>query len=126
FNTRWVRFDQMRNDPPSAGQGWTLDQFAQAGRWAVRHNPGVAGIHLDPTLFRLAPFVYSRGGDPFDDAPSPTSLALSDEPNVDSLTQTVRALKEPGSDLSEQQLETHSPLEWFARGQLALVQRCTR
>ena len=126
YNTRLVRFDQMRNDPPSAGQGWTLDQFAQAGRWAVRHNPGVAGIDLDPTLFGLAPFVYSGGGDPFDDDTSPTSLALSDEPNVDSLTQTVRALKEPGSDLSEQRAETRSPLEWFARGKLAMIEGSSR
>ena len=33
-----------------AGEGWTVDQFARAGRWAVRHHPGVAGMYLDPTL----------------------------------------------------------------------------
>jgi multiple sugar transport system substrate-binding protein len=126
YNTRLVRFDQMKNDPPSAGQGWTIDQFAQAGRWAVRHHPGVAGIHLDATLFGLAPFVYSGGGDPFDDDTSPTSLALSDEPNVDSLTQTVQALQEPGSNLSQQQLERHSPLEWFAHGRLAMLEGSSR
>ena len=93
----------MKNDPPSPARAGpsTSSRGRPLGR---RHHPGIAGIHLDPTLFGLAPFVYSGGGDPFDDDTSPTSLALSDEPNVSSLTQTVQALQEPGSNLSERQL----------------------
>jgi multiple sugar transport system substrate-binding protein len=126
YNTRLVQFDQMKNDAPSPGQGWTIDQFARAGRWAVRHHTGVAGIHLDATLFGVAPFVYSGGGDLFDDDTSPTSLAFADDANVTSLTQTVRALQEPGAALSGQQLDTHSPLEWFDRGKLAMLEGSSR
>ena len=68
YNKKLVRFGQMRNDPPEPGQGWSLDQFAAAGRWAVGHHPGIAGIYLAPDLSGLAPFVYSGGGDLFDNA----------------------------------------------------------
>jgi multiple sugar transport system substrate-binding protein len=122
YNTKLVDFGRIKNDPPSAGEGWTIDQFARAGRWAVHHHPGVAGMHLEPSLSGLAPFVYSGGGDLYDDDSHPTSLALSDETNVDSLTQTVRALHPPGATLSRHQLAKRSAQQWFERGRLAMLE----
>jgi multiple sugar transport system substrate-binding protein len=121
-NTKLVDFAQINNDPPTAGEGWTVDQFARAGRWAVRHHPGVAGMYLDPTLAGIAPFLYSGGGDLYDDDAAPTSLAFGDQTNLDSLTQVVQALRTPGVELSEQQLEKRSALAWFERGKLALLE----
>jgi multiple sugar transport system substrate-binding protein len=126
YNTQLVDFARIRNDPPSAGEGWTIDQFARAGRWAVRHHPGVAGMYLDPSLPGVAPFVYSGGGDLFDDDSRPTSLAFGDETNVDSLTQTVGALHSPGATLSRRQLAKRSALAWFERGKLALIEGDSR
>jgi len=126
YNTKLVRFDRIRTDPPSPGEGWSLAQFAAAGSWAVNHHPGVAGIYLPATLQGLAPFIYSGGGRLYDDETRPTSLAFSDETNVDSLTQTVRAFRAPGVTLSDEQLDKHSPLEWFARGKLALLEGDSR
>jgi multiple sugar transport system substrate-binding protein len=42
------------------------------------------------------------------------------------LTQTVRALRAPGTALTKAQLEQHSPLEWFMRGKLALLEGSRR
>jgi multiple sugar transport system substrate-binding protein len=126
YNPRLVDFRRIRNDPPSPGQGWTIEQFAAAGRWAVRHHPGAAGIYVAPTLTGLAPFVYSGGGELYDDNTRPTSLALSDDTNESSLTQTVRALQAPGATLSKQQLAEHTAAEWFARGKLALLEGTSR
>ena len=126
YNTKLVDFNGIKNDPPSAGEGWTVDQFARAGRWAVRHHPGVAGMYLDPSLSGVAPFVYSGGGDLYDDDTRPTSLAFSDETNLDSLTQTVRALDSPGATLSQTQLAKRSALAWFERGKLALLEGDSR
>jgi multiple sugar transport system substrate-binding protein len=122
YNTRLVQFNRIRNDPPTAGEGWDLDQFAEAGRWAVNHHPGIAGIYLDPSIFGLSPFLYSGGGEPFNDSTEPTSLAFSEDTNRQTLIQTVRALQAPGAVLSAQQLERHTPLEWFAKGRLALLE----
>ena len=126
YNTRLLQFDQMKNDPPSPGEGWTIDQFAAAGRWAVNHNPGVAGAYLDPSIPGLSPFVYSGGGQLYDDDSDPTSLAFSDETNLGSLTQTVQALRTPRSRLSDKQLHEHTPLEWFTEGKLALLEGDSR
>ncbi|HEX4471126.1 MAG TPA: extracellular solute-binding protein [Nocardioides sp.] len=125
YNKKLVRLARVKN-PPSPGQGWSLDQFAAAARWATQHHPGVAGISLDPTLVGLAPFVYSGGGDLFDSSTQPTSLALSNDTNVGSITQTVRALHAPGAMLTQAQLERHTPLEWFMRGKLALLEGTRR
>jgi multiple sugar transport system substrate-binding protein len=126
YNKKLVKLGQLKNDPPQPGQGWSLDQFAAAGRWAVNHHPGVAGIYLAPDLASIAPFVYSGGGALFDSATDPTSLALSEDTNVQSLTRTVRALHAPGSTLTRAQLEKHTPLEWFTRGKLALLEGSRR
>jgi multiple sugar transport system substrate-binding protein len=126
YNKKLVKLGRIKSDPPEPGQGWSLDQFAAAGRWAVNHHPGVAGIYLAPDLSSIAPFVYSGGGDLFDSATDPTSLALSSDTNVQSLSRTVRALRAPGSTLTPAQLEKHTALEWFARGKLALLEGSRR
>jgi multiple sugar transport system substrate-binding protein len=122
YNKHLVRFGRIKNDPPTAGQGWSLDQFATAARWATRHHPGVAGASLDPTLSGIAPFVYSGGGQLFDNTTTPTTLALSDGTNLTTLAQTVRALHASGLSLSSTQLQRHTPLQWFRRGKLAMIE----
>jgi multiple sugar transport system substrate-binding protein len=126
YNKKLVKLGRIKGDPPTPGQGWSLDQFAAAARWATEHHPRVAGGYLEPSLSGLAPLVYSGGGKLFDNDQQPTSLALSGETNVQTLTQTVRALRSPGAQLSEAQLERHTPLEWFARGKLALLEGSRR
>jgi multiple sugar transport system substrate-binding protein len=126
YNRRLVKLGRIKNDPPAPGQGWTIEQFAAAGRWAVAHHPGIAGIHLDADLPGIAPFVYSGGGALYDDATEPTSLALSSTPDLQALIKTVRALQEPGALLTPAQLERHTPQEWFRRGRLALLEGTRR
>jgi multiple sugar transport system substrate-binding protein len=125
YNKSLVRLSRLTN-PATPGQGWSLDQFAEAARWATDHHPGVAGISLQPTLDGIAPFVYSGGGDLFDNSSDPTSLALSDDTNVQTLSKTVRALRVPGTTLTPAQLERRTPVEWFARGRLALLEGSRR
>jgi len=126
YNKRLVDFSRIRNDPPTAGQGWSLSQFAGAAQWATRHHPGVAGISIDPSLTGLAPFIYSGGGQLFDSTTQPTSLAFSDQRNITSMAQTVRALQAPGMTLSAEQLQQRSPEEWFQRGKLAMFEGSRR
>jgi multiple sugar transport system substrate-binding protein len=122
YNKKLVKFNRMKVDPPTPGQGWSLDQFAATARWAVRHHPGVKGLYVDPTLAGLAPFVYSGGGQLFDNATTPTSLALSSSASQAAITQTVHVLGRPWLTLSPAQLREHTPLEWFERGKLAMLE----
>jgi multiple sugar transport system substrate-binding protein len=121
YNKSLVRFGQMRSDPPTPGQGWSLDQFAAAARWAERHHPGVKGLYVDPTLLGLAPFLYSGGGQLYDNATTPTSLALSTSGSQGAITQAMRVLGNRSLTLSPAQLREHTALEWFERGKLAML-----
>lgn len=126
YNKRLVDFSRIRNDPPTPGQGWSLSQLATAAQWATRHHPGVAGVSIDATLTGLAPFIYSGGGQLFDSTTQPTSLAFSDPGNIQSMTQTLRALRAPGTSLSQEQLQQRSAEEWFQRGKLAMFEGSRR
>lgn len=121
YNRHLVRFGQMKTDPPTAGQGWSFDQFAAAARWAVHHHPGVKGLYVEPSLTGIAPFVYSGGGQMYDNATTPTSLALSTDASEAALSKVLPVLDKPWLTLSPAQLEKHTPLEWFERGKLAMI-----
>jgi multiple sugar transport system substrate-binding protein len=126
YNKRLVHFGRIGPNPPQAGQGWSLDQFAAAARWAALHHPGVVGSYLEPSVPGIAPFVYSGGGKVFDNETAPTSLALSDSANLQTLTSTVRVLRPPAGTLSSAQLARRTPLGWFLRGKLAFLEGSRR
>jgi multiple sugar transport system substrate-binding protein len=126
YNKALVKLGRIRTDPPTPGQGWSLDQFAAAARWAVVHHPGIAGAYVDPSLSGVSPFLYSGGGQLFDDTEEPTSLAFSEETNQASLDQTVRVLSRPRMALTRAQLRQRPAVEWFRKGRLALLEGSRR
>ena len=119
YNKRLVKLDQVSADPPVAGEGWSLDQFSAAARWAVSHHPRAAGAYIQPSLEGVAPFVLSGGGQIFEDADPPTTLTLSEGASQQSLVRTVRVMHRPGISLTPQQLAEQTPLQWFEQGRLA-------
>ncbi len=122
YNKRLVKLRQVTPDPPTPGQGWSLDQFAATARWAVTRRPDVAGAYVDPTLGGVAPFVLSGGGQVFDGANPPTTLTLSSDASQQALIRTVRALHRPGVSLTPAELAEKTPLQWFETGKLALLE----
>jgi multiple sugar transport system substrate-binding protein len=121
YNKHLVKFGQMNVDPPTAGEGWSFDQFAATARWAVHHHHGVSGLYVDPSLSGLASFLYSGGGALYDNATTPTSLALSSDADRAALSRLLPVLTKPNLTLSHAQLEKRTPLEWFQRGKLAML-----
>ena len=76
----FVRMELRGLDVPADHRRWSWDQFVAAANFAARPARGTKGVAIDPTLGGIAPFVYSGGGDVFDDDTEPTSLAFgSDE-----------------------------------------------
>ncbi|MGA8245406.1 MAG: extracellular solute-binding protein [Nocardioides sp.] len=126
INKRLVHFRRMKVDPPAAGQGWTLDQFAATARWAVRHHPGVTGAYLGRTIDGVGPFVLSGGGQLFAGGEPPSSLGLSSPASQQALTRTRRALRGKHLTLSQAQLARRTPEQWFADGRLAMIEATRR
>jgi multiple sugar transport system substrate-binding protein len=125
YNKRLVNFDRMRNRgldaPDEDATGWTFDQFAAAAEFASRPARGSKGVHIDPTLEGLAPFINSGGGSVFDDSNPPTSLAFSSDDTKDALERTLELLRNPQVTLDESELQEAPALRWFLRGKLGML-----
>ena len=124
YNENMVDFNRMEIrgfDVPADHRRWSWDQFVTAAKFAARPFRETKGVAIDPTLAGLAPFVYSGGGDLFDDDTDPTSLAFSDESTQDALETILTLFRDPKLTLSQEQLEEKSPLEWFEEGKVGMI-----
>jgi multiple sugar transport system substrate-binding protein len=100
---------------------WTLEQFQAAAEYASRPRRGIAGFYVAPTLRGLAPFVYSGGGEVFNDDDQPTSLAFSSDDTRSALEKVLPTLRDPKLTLSPDQVAAKSPLQWFKEGKLGMI-----
>lgn len=116
-------FDVPNIDEEDSDKKFTfsLEQFQAAADYASRPRRGVAGVYVAPTLRGLAPFVYSGGGQLFDDDEAPTSLAFSSDDTRSALEEVLPVLRDPKLGLTADQLSEKTPLEWFREGKLGMV-----
>lgn len=124
YNTDLIDFERMRArglDAPASPDRWSFDQFRAAAEFATKPRRGTKGVHVDPSLAGLAPFVYSGGGRLFDDDEDPTSLAFSDDSTREALERTLELLRSGPLTLSAEQLADASPYQWFLRGRLGMI-----
>lgn len=125
YNTRLVNFERMEAQglptPNPDHSGWNLEEFRAAAEFATRPRQRTRGVHIEPTLQGLAPFVYSGGGRLFDDDNRPRRLALSDDDATEALGRTLELLRDPRLTLTSRQLERRSALQWFKRGSLGMI-----
>lgn len=108
-------------DPESDNPRWTFEQFTAAAKFATHPRKGTRGVYVSPSLNGLAPFIYSGGGSLFDDEQNPTSLAFSASGTQDALNRVLPLLRNPHLTLTQRQLATASPLQWFERGKLGMI-----
>ena len=122
YNTNLIDFETMREQglpAPASNNAWTFEQFAAAADYATRK--GTKGVHVDATLQGLAPFIYSGGGQLFDDTQNPTTLTLSDESSRNALGTTMELLRTDRLTLSPRQLRKQSALDRFKEGKLGMI-----
>jgi multiple sugar transport system substrate-binding protein len=127
YNTELIDFEQMRQREllaPSNDdhKGWNFDQFTAAAKFATRQRLHTRGVYIDPTIEGLSPFIYSGGGDPYNDDTTPTSLAFSSDGSRAALERTLELLRNPHLTPTEKQLARHTPLELFEKGRLAMIE----
>lgn len=125
YNTDLIDFERMAARdlpvPPEDREYWTLDMFRAAATFASRPRKDTKGVYIEPTLRGLAPFVYAGGGNLFDEDVEPSTLALSDEDNVDSIRQTLEVLRDPTITLTNRQLREKSAVGYFEEGRLGMI-----
>lgn len=66
---------------PYPAEGWSREDFLNAARTLTQDTNGDGtpdhyGVGIEPTLIRLAPFIWQNGGEIVDDDENPTRLTL--------------------------------------------------
>jgi multiple sugar transport system substrate-binding protein len=126
YNKALVDFERMEErglpvPDPEERASWSFETFSAAVQFASRPRRGTKGVHVDPTIRSLAPFIYSGGGQLFDDEDDPTALALSDGASRAALELTLELLRNPQLTLTPEQLSQQPALRWFERGRLGMI-----
>jgi multiple sugar transport system substrate-binding protein len=81
----------------------------------------IYGLGVEPSIIRLAPFIWSNGGDIVDDPASPTMLTL-DTPQAREVVQAFFDLRTThGVVPTDQELEAEDDESRFANGRLAML-----
>jgi multiple sugar transport system substrate-binding protein len=86
---------------------------------AVR--PAVFGLGIEPTVIRLAPLVWSNGGELFDDPDRPTRFALERPRAQVALQEFLKLRKDYGAVPSDQDVEAEDDESRFQNGRLAML-----
>lgn len=126
-NTELVDFERMAGrglNVPQREDFWNLAEFTAAAEFAsrpARGTRGTRGFYIEPTLHGLTPYIYSGGGQVYDDDDAPTSLALSDGDTQDALERSLAVLRDAQLTLTDKQLVKASPQDWFERGRLGMM-----
>ncbi|HVL65427.1 MAG TPA: sugar ABC transporter substrate-binding protein [Actinomycetota bacterium] len=108
-------FQRVRLDEPDGSWDWV--GFRETARALT--GDGVHGLGIEPSIIRLAPFVWANGGDIVDDPQAPERFTLS-EPRARAALEYVVALVHDGlvpsaDEVAAQDLETR-----FASGKLGM------
>lgn len=122
YNQDLIDLEQLgteEEEPPSAIDGWTWEMFTEAARQAARGPAD--GVHIDPSLTSLAPFIWSAGGEIVDDPQSPTTLTLSDGDTRAALEQVLALVRDPEITPTAEKLERQDAVTRFTRGKLGMI-----
>jgi multiple sugar transport system substrate-binding protein len=110
---------------PLPKDGWVWNDFFNAAKALTKDTNGdgktdVYGLGLEPTLIRLAPFIWQNGGDIVDDLYKPTRLNL-DKPLAQEVLKSMQLWPSKHKivpTIAESMSEDHEAR--FARGGLAM------
>lgn len=109
-------FEKADVAPPE--EGWTWEDFRGAGEALTAGD--VRGVGIEPTVIRLAPFVWSNGGELVDDDTAPASFSLDTPEAREALGFLVDLARDEliptEKELAAQDLETR-----FVTGKLAML-----
>lgn len=111
---------------PYPAPGWTRDDFLAAARALTKDLDGDGvvdqyGVGIEPTIFRLAPFVWQNGGDIVDSRERPTRLTL-DSPEALAAFQWLVDLQVKEKVVPDAAAESAEDREIrFLNGRLAMI-----
>jgi multiple sugar transport system substrate-binding protein len=110
-------FEQAGLDPPA--EGWTWDDFRATAQALT--GDGNYGLGIEPSIIRVAPFVWGNGGEIVDDPDNPTRFTLDTPEAREALEYIVALVRDDRvvpteSEVASKDLETR-----FGQGSLGML-----
>ena len=100
-------------------EGWNWEVFRQT---AIDLTSGdVHGLGIEPQIIRLAPFIWSNGGDIVDDLDSPTRFTLDTPEALAALEYITTLVRDDKVVPSEEQLAAQDLETRFVNGKLGML-----
>ena len=108
---------------PRGADSWSWESFEATARAVAERDllGPVKGTWLAPRLDLLTAFVRSGGDDVVDDELTPTTLTLSSEGAVETLSAVVRLASDPVVSLTRADLARRDAVDWFTAGDLGML-----
>jgi multiple sugar transport system substrate-binding protein len=111
---------------PEPEPDWTWDDMVQKAIRLTRDTNGDGdidqhGLGVQPSIIRIAPFVWSNGGEVVDDEEAPTRLALDSAEATEAMQKFFDLRREHLVIPSEQEVEAEDDETRFQNGREAMV-----
>lgn len=115
FNTDL--FERAGVEPPFGG--WTWDEFRDAALELTTRD--VRGVGIEPNVIRLAPFMWSNGGELVDDDTEPTRFTFDDPASREALEFVVSLVRDDEVVPSEREVAAQDLETRFTTGKIAML-----
>ena len=107
-------------------EGWTWDDMVAAAKKLTKDSNGdgkaeVYGLGVEASIIRVAPFVWSNGGELVDDENAPTGFELETPEAIDAMQKFFDLRREHLVIPSEQEVEAEDDETRFQNGREAMV-----
>jgi multiple sugar transport system substrate-binding protein len=111
---------------PEPRTGWNWDEMVSAAKKLTQDEDGdglneVYGLGVEASLIRIAPFVWSNGGELVDDEANPTHFTLGSPEAQGALSEFFKLRLVHGVVPSEEEVEAEDDETRFQNGRLAMV-----
>ncbi len=107
---------------PLPDDGWSWDTFVAAAQALTLDTDGDGtidqyGVVVDPSMYRMASFIWGAGGEIVDDTEHPTTLTIDTPEAIDGLTRFI-SLGASGYNVvpTEEEVASESDQDRFIRG----------
>jgi multiple sugar transport system substrate-binding protein len=116
----------QKNNVPLPTSDWTWNDFMNAAGTLTQDTDGdgrreTFGVSVDPLIIRVAPFVWSNGGDIVDNPEKPTMLALSEGPARDAVQMFMDLQLSAKVTPSEAEYKAEDGDTMFMNGRVAMT-----
>jgi multiple sugar transport system substrate-binding protein len=102
-------------------EGWSWEQFRDYAVALNDPDADVRGLGIEPSIIRVAPFVWSNGGEIVDDPHAPTQFTLDTPEAREAIGFLAALVREDGVVPTEEELAAQDLETRFATGKLGML-----